>query len=152
MYFTINQTTALTGLDFNRLRYLQKSCVVVPYKLAREGYSRKLSRYSWDQLLELRAIASLPKGTLLRTIRALQNFLEQHRGDSRLSRANILILGKDFYLAEPSELGLMLIKCLGNSGQIGLNAILLPNPQSQILATPESKVLNLESKIFSKSA
>ena len=141
MFFSIDETARLTGLKVDRLRYLAKLDVITPHKIAPEGLIRKLARYSWDQLLELRALASLPQNTSVKKLKALQSFLKDHRGDSRLATADILIIGEDqFYLIEDSDnMGKILISCLGHTkGQLALEFILIPNPE---IAIKKSNVL-----------
>ena len=129
MFFSIDETTRLTGLKIDRLRYLAKLGAVVPYKIAPDGYVRKLTRYSWDQILELRAIASLPQSTSVKKIKALRSFLESHRGDHRLLFSSILAVGEDQFclISNPDNIGKVLAGYLENGdGQSSLHFVLIP--------------------------
>ncbi|HEY9888042.1 MAG TPA: hypothetical protein V6D02_06550, partial [Candidatus Obscuribacterales bacterium] len=80
--FTRQETLALTQTTSSRLAYLDRTQVVVPEKYGNPKKPTVI--YSWEQVLEIRAIASLRKQISLQMVRKLVNFLDEHGLDPTL--------------------------------------------------------------------
>lgn len=85
--FTRTETSILTRTSPQRLAYLAKTGVVVPDLI--EGQQQLC--YSWEQILELRAIQHLRRQLSLQTIRKILDFLEGIGGDRTLHNKNLVI-------------------------------------------------------------
>lgn len=146
--FKIVQITALTGLHDHHLRYLDRSDIIKPVRYTPAGHLRSVKRYTWEQLLELKVIASLPKNVSPKQIKGLQDFLLEFKGDSRLATANILIAGEnEFYFVSESDFGKILVQCLGNNlGQTAMEFVIVPNPMQALFNSEHGKVLNLRQR------
>lgn len=73
-HFTRRETVILTRTSPTRLAYLSRIGVIVP--IAGEGAEAKQSYYTWEQILELRAIRRLRHQVSLQMIRKILAFLE----------------------------------------------------------------------------
>lgn len=87
--FTRHETIVLTHTNPSRLDYLARTGVVVP-TLKPEVQTRH-PLYSWEQVLELRAIQNLRRQVSLQTIRKILMFLEWNIGDRCLHNKQLLI-------------------------------------------------------------
>lgn len=72
--FTRRETVVLTRTSPARLTYLAKTGLVVP--IAREGDTVPQPYYTWEQILELRAIRQLRRQVSLQMIRKILAFFE----------------------------------------------------------------------------
>lgn len=72
-HFTRRETVILTRTSSDRLAYLARTGVVVPLA---EGAEAKQAYYTWEQILELRAIRHLRRQVSLQMIRKILAFLE----------------------------------------------------------------------------
>lgn len=90
--FTRRETVILTRTSLGRLNYLAKTGMVVPVCL-RDDQRHQLY-YSWEQILELRAIRHLRCQVSLQMIRKILSFLES-RGDDRRLHDKHLVIDED---------------------------------------------------------
>lgn len=72
--FTRRETQVLTRTAPSRLDYLAKTGIVTPTKVIQAN--RTQLYYSWDQLLEIRAINHLRQQSSLQTVRKVVSFLD----------------------------------------------------------------------------
>ena len=87
--FTRRETVVLTRTSTGRLGYLAKTGVVVPLG-ARDNPPRQIC-YSWEQILELRAIQHLRRQVSLQMIRKILAFLESSGSDRTLHNKRLVI-------------------------------------------------------------
>ncbi|MEQ8752758.1 MAG: MerR family transcriptional regulator [Coleofasciculus sp. G1-WW12-02] len=129
--FTRRETLELTGTTSNRLQYLERSGLVIPTRI---GKSRKPTViYTWEQVLEIRAIKHLRKEISLQTVRKIINFLDDSGFDDSLRDKKLIVIDdqvfwvqqdwQDFPEKMPSA-----IKVAGNNGKDVGQYILLVIP------------------------
>lgn len=87
-YFTRRETVVLTRTSRGRLAYLAKTGMVVPVYLQND---RRQLYYSWEQILELRTIASLRRQVSLQMIRQIITFLEALGIDRALHNKHLVV-------------------------------------------------------------
>lgn len=93
--FVRREVLALTGTTSNRLQYLERAGLIVP---RREGaISRPTVLYSWEQLLEIRAIKNLRQEVSLQTVRKIIEFLDQSGYDDTLRDKQIVVVDEDVF-------------------------------------------------------
>lgn len=110
---------ALTGLKSGRLSYFDHTELVQPEKIG--GSKHPVVLYSWEQLLELRAIAKLRDRLSLQQIRQVIKFLRESGYEDGLYNKPLLFINSSLCLqTEKDELGNRLaMEVLGNhSGQL----------------------------------
>lgn len=97
--FTRQETLALTGITSSRLAYLDRTQIVVPQKY---GSSKKPTViYTWEQVLEVRAIANLRRQISLQMVRKLVAFLDQHGLDPTLHDKPLVATPDEVFLVMP---------------------------------------------------
>lgn len=87
-YFTRRETAILTRTSLTRLAYLARTGIVVP--TSRDVPPKQLC-YSWNQILELRAICHLRRQVSLQMIRKILVFLEGIGSDLALHNKHLII-------------------------------------------------------------
>jgi DNA-binding transcriptional MerR regulator len=87
--FTRREAIVLSRTNAGRLAYLARTGIVVPHRLQAARRVRLL--YSWEQILELRAINHLRQQVSLQTIRQVVEFLEQGGFEGSLHDKNLII-------------------------------------------------------------
>lgn len=73
--FSRREAMELAGATSNQLQYLERSGLIIPTRILREERKKPEVYYSWEQLLEIRAIRNLRKETSLQVIRRVIDFL-----------------------------------------------------------------------------
>jgi len=97
--FTRQETLALTKTTSSRLAYLDRTDVVVPEKY---GNSKKPTViYSWEQVLEIRAISELRQRVSLQTVREIVQFLDQSGFDASLNDNHLVAVNNDLLWVMP---------------------------------------------------
>ncbi|HEY9738377.1 MAG TPA: hypothetical protein V6D06_18920 [Trichocoleus sp.] len=86
--FTRRETQVLTRSSSSRLVYLEKTGIIVPHRA--EPDSKAVLFYTWDQILEIRAINQLRRQVSFQTIRKVVQFLDEH-GFDRSLRDKLLV-------------------------------------------------------------
>lgn len=86
--FTCRETQVLTRSSPSRLAYLEKTGIIVPHRAGPP--QRPTLVYTWDQILEIRAINHLRRQVSFQTIRKIVQFLDEH-GFERSLRDKLLI-------------------------------------------------------------
>lgn len=82
--FTRRETQVLTRSSPSRLVYLEKTGIIVPHRAESALF------YTWEQVLEIRAINQLRRQVSFQTIRKVVQFLDEH-GFDRSLRDKLLI-------------------------------------------------------------
>jgi DNA-binding transcriptional MerR regulator len=152
--FTRRETLDLTGTTSNRLQYLERSGLVIPQRI---GKSRKPTViYSWEQVLEIRAIKHLRQEISLQTVRKIINFLDKSGFDDSLRDKQLIIIDDDVFWVQqdwkdfPENMPSAL-KVAENKGKdVGQYVLLVIPPLSEIVnevweAAEKSNVVDLES-------
>ena len=137
--FSRQEVMRLTGLPNHRLTYLQRTGIIVPESIKPKDYVKPFPRYSWHQILEIKAIEDLrSKDVSLQKVRLLMDFLKKHSNDPRLHTNNLaLIDDRIFWVTNPGDLEKCFIECLGkHQGQVTIaEVILIKNPSEEIWQT-----------------
>lgn len=93
--FTRRETLELTGTTSNRLQYLERARLVIPQRI---GKSRKPTvLYSWEQILEIRAIKHLRREVSLQTVRKIVQFLDESGFDDSLSDKQLVVINDEVF-------------------------------------------------------
>lgn len=152
--FTRSETLVLTGTTSNRLQYLELKELVIPHRI---GKSRKPTViYTWEQILEIRAIKHLRQEISLQSVRKIIEFLDKSGFDDSLRDKQLIVIDdevfwirqdwKDFPDQMPSA-----IKVVGKSGKgIGQHVLLVIPALSEIVneiweAAKKSEVIDFDS-------
>ncbi len=93
--FTRQETIALTDTTSNQLQYLERQELVIPQRI---GKSRKPTViYSWEQILEIRAIKHLRKKVSSQTIKKIIKFLDQSGVDESLRDKHLMVINDEVF-------------------------------------------------------
>ena len=93
--FTRQETIALTDTTSNRLQYLERQRLVIPQRI---GKSRKPTViYSWEQILEIRAIKHLRKNISNQTIKKIIQFLDKSGVDESLRDKHLIVINDEVF-------------------------------------------------------
>lgn len=93
--FTRTETLALTGTTSNRLSYLDRTDVVVPQKYGNPKKPTVI--YTWEQVLEIRAISHLRQKISLQTVRKIIQFLQKSGFDDCLRDKHLVVVNEEVY-------------------------------------------------------
>ncbi|MBC1224798.1 MerR family transcriptional regulator [Nostoc sp. UCD121] len=97
--FTRQETIALAGTTSNRLQYLERTGLIVPH---RYGSTKKPTViYTWEQVLEIRAIKNLRQEISLQTVRKIIEFLDDKGFDDQLRDKKLVVLNDEVYWVMP---------------------------------------------------
>ena len=152
--FTRTETLALTETTSNRLQYLEKAGLIIPHRI---GKSRKPTvLYTWEQVLEIRAIKHLRQEISLQTVRRIVNFLSESGFDDSLRNKQLVVIDdevfwiqldwQDFPQKRPSA-----VKVAGSQGKgVGQYTLLVIPALTEIVnevwkAAKESETVDFES-------
>lgn len=135
--FTRRETQELTGTTSNRLQYLERSQLVIPHKI---GKSRKPTViYTWEQVLEIRAIKHLRQEISLQTVRKIITFLDDSGFDDRLRDKRLIVIDDEVFWVQPDwkdfpENMPSALKVASNKGKdVGQYVLLVIPPLSEIV-------------------
>jgi len=152
--FTRKEVMELAGATSNQLQYFERSDLIIPTRIT-EGRKQALVFYTWEQILEIRAIRSLREQEVsLQTVRKIIQFLDYSNVDSTL-RDKLLVALDDhvFWIKQDwSDFGKHIsatVVASKNPSAIGAyNLIVIPAFQEIVeevwLAAQNSKVINME--------
>lgn len=149
--FTRQETIALTKTTSSRLAYLDRVGVVVPEKY---GNTKKPTViYSWEQVLQIRAINDLRKQVSLQAIREIIQSLETNGYDSSLWDKHLVVVNGDIHWVLPDWSDIPKVMQLASKknkagfGQLVLVAIPTLNDIVQAVwdTAKRSKVIDFES-------
>ena len=97
--FSRQETIALAGTTSNRLQYLERAGLIIP---KRYGRTRKPTViYSWEHILEIRAIKNLRQDVSLQTVKKIINFLNREGFGEQLRDKKIIVLDNEVYWIMP---------------------------------------------------
>ncbi|NMF64698.1 MerR family transcriptional regulator [Brasilonema octagenarum UFV-E1] len=100
MGFTRKETMQLTGCTSSRLAYLEKVGLIIPYRYGTNS-GRPTVVFSWEQLLEIRAIRNLRQEDVsLQTVRKIIEFLDQSEYDNRLRNKQLVVVEDEVFWIE----------------------------------------------------
>ena len=93
--FTRSETLALTETTSNRLQYLEMKELVIPQRISK---SRKPTViYTWEQILEIRAIKHLRQEISLQTVRKIVEFLNKSGFDDNLRYKQLVVVDDEVF-------------------------------------------------------
>jgi DNA-binding transcriptional MerR regulator len=93
--FTRSETLVLTETTSNRLQYLEKTALIIPQRV---GKSRKPTViYTWEQVLEIRAIKHLRQEISLQTVRKIVDFLNESGFDDTLRDKQLVVMNDEVF-------------------------------------------------------
>lgn len=93
--FTRSETLALTETTSNRLQYLEMKELVIPIRI---GKSRKPTvLYTWEQILEIRAIKHLRQEISLQAVRKIVEFLNESGFDDSLRDKQLVVIDDEVF-------------------------------------------------------
>ena len=142
--FNRNEASELTGMTYRQIAYLDRQGLVESFRW--DVGHNSVSLLSWQQLLQLRAIAKLRKVISLQTIRKVLAFIEEHFEDSKLFDKSLIVIDNEVYWLEPENLVGVMLKVSGkNSGQFTSTILTLKDERDSLIeAAKQSKVIPLE--------
>ena len=148
--FTRQETLALTKTTSSRLAYLDRTGVVVPEKY---GNSKKPTViYSWEQVLEIKAVNDLRQKISLQTVRKIVQFLDESGFDTSLKDKYLVVVNDEVFWVMPDWSDMPRVMKVADRKNKGLGQfvlIVLP-PISDIIkavwgSAEKSKVIDFES-------
>ncbi|MBW4660998.1 MAG: helix-turn-helix domain-containing protein [Drouetiella hepatica Uher 2000/2452] len=93
--FTRQETLALTGTTSNRLQYLERANLIIPERV---GSAQKPTvLYTWEQILEIRAIKNLRQQASLQTVKKIIEFLDKSGFDDTLRDKQIVVIDEEAF-------------------------------------------------------
>lgn len=98
--FSRREAMELAGATSNQLQYLERSGLIIPMRILREGKKKPEVYYSWEQLLEIRAIRNLRKQTSLQVIRRVIEFFDKCQFDKNLRDKQIVVVDDEVFWIE----------------------------------------------------
>jgi DNA-binding transcriptional MerR regulator len=122
-WFPRRQTVVLTRSSPSRLAYLERSGIISPQRL---GLPHKPEVfYSWEQILEIRAINRLRKHLSFQAIRKIIQYFDDHGFGRSLRDKHLLITGNGVSWIRPHpsrtpEVIQLISKCKSPVGQLVL--------------------------------
>lgn len=148
--FTRQETLALTENTSNRLQYLERAELVVPQ---RYGNSKKPTViYTWEQVLEIRAIKNLRQEVSLQTVRKIITLLNKSGFDNSLRDKKIVVLDDDVYWVMPDWSDMPGVMKVANKGdrELGQFMLIVLPPLASVLekvwqSAQNSEVIDFES-------
>jgi DNA-binding transcriptional MerR regulator len=93
--FTRKEVMNLAHTTSNRLQYLERASLINPYRIEKTGRATVL--YTWEQLLEIRAIKNLRQSISLQTVRKIIEFLDKSGFDDSLRDKQLICIDEDIY-------------------------------------------------------
>jgi DNA-binding transcriptional MerR regulator len=93
--FTRREVIDLADTTSNRLQYLERAELIKPYRIEKTGRATVL--YTWEQLLEIRAIKNLRQAISLQTVRKIIEFLDKSGFDDSLRDKQLICVDEDVF-------------------------------------------------------
>ena len=149
--FTRQETLVLTRSSPGRLSYLARTGIVVPQKS--DTPSQPTLFYTWEQVLEIRAINILRQKASFQTIRKIVSFLEACGFDKKLRDKHLVVLKDevDWVMPDASEIPrIMRVAGKNNQKTAGQFLLIAIPPLSDLMkeiweTARSSKVIDFES-------
>ena len=126
--FTRRETIALIGTTSNRLQDLERAELIIPKRI---GISKKPTvLYTWEQILEIRAIKNLRQEVSLQTIKKIIYFLDKEGcNDNHLINKQLIVINDDvFWIKNDWSDVPSVIKIVSKKGKDGGQYVLLVIP------------------------
>lgn len=148
--FTRQEALALTKTTSSRLAYLDRTGVIVPEKY---GNSKKPTViYSWEQVLEIRAINDLRQKVSLQTVRSIVKFLNDSGFDASLRDKHLVIANDEVFWVMPdwSDMPRIMKVADKKNKELGQFVLIVLPPIADIIkavweTAKKSKVVDFES-------
>lgn len=148
--FTRQETLKLTGCTSSRLSYLEKVGLIVPTRVGNN--TRPTVLFTWEQLLEIKAIKELRKDVSLQTVRKIVEFLNENGYDDSLRDKQLIVLDDEVFWVSPdwSDLPTALRVASKSSKGVGQYILFICPPFADIVseiwdaAKENSNVVNFE--------
>lgn len=148
--FTRQEAIALTQTTSSRLAYLDRTGIVVPQKFGNPKKPTVI--YTWEQVLEVRAIHDLRQQTSLQMVRKIVEFLDEHGLDPKLHDKHLVVAHDEVFLVMPDWSDLPQVMKVGdrNNQGVGQMVMLVLPPLTHIIddvwaAAQASDVVNFDS-------
>jgi len=93
--FTRREVMESTGTTSNRLQYLERAKLVVPTRV--EMFDKTNVLYSFEQLLQVRAIKNLRQQISLQQVRKVMSFLNESGFDTKLYDKQLILFEGEVY-------------------------------------------------------
>jgi DNA-binding transcriptional MerR regulator len=93
--FTRRETLDLTETTSNRLQYLERVGLIVPQRIG--SSSKPTVIYTWEQILEIRAIKNLRQEISLQTVRKIVDILNKYGFDESLRDKQLIAINDDVF-------------------------------------------------------
>ncbi len=149
-HFNRRETVILTRTSPGRLAYLAKTGIMVPQYRDDDDHARQIY-YSWEQILELRAIRRLRRQVSLQMIRKVLMFLEAVGSDRALHNKSLVIVnGEVAWVQTTDSSAPQVVQVAAKSNQHIGQLQLMPLPQLEIAtgqartSASHSNVIDLE--------
>jgi DNA-binding transcriptional MerR regulator len=148
-WFTRRHAVILARSSPSRLKYLEKTGIVIPRRVQADNRLEVL--YSWEQILEIRTIARLRQYLSFQTIRKIVHFFQEHGIDPSLRNKQLVVKdGSVTWVRSSSSVIPEMIQLHGKRhseiGQFVLSPIDLHEPPDDLTPKPprEKKVVSLQ--------
>lgn len=93
--FTRQETLALTRTTSNRLSYVYRTQVAIPYKYGNPKKPTVI--YTWEQVLEIQAIRHLKQEISLQRVRKIIQILQESGFDDSLRDEHLVVVNDEMY-------------------------------------------------------
>ncbi len=125
-WFTRRHAVVLARSSPSRLKYLETTGIVIPRRPAENKRAEAL--YSWEQILEIRAIARLRQYLSFQAIRKIIQYFEDHGFERSLRDKQLIIKGGNVtWVRSSSTMTPQMIQLLGKRdsqvGQLVLSSV-----------------------------
>lgn len=97
--FSRQECLKLTGCTSSRLAYLEKAGLIVPTRYGEN--KRPAVFFTWEQLLEIKAIKNLRQDVSLQTVRKIVNYLDQSGFDDSLRNKQLVVVNDQVFWINP---------------------------------------------------
>lgn len=141
---------ALTQTTSSRLAYLDRTRVVAPQKYGNPKKPTVI--YSWEQVLEVRAISDLRHKTSLQMVRKIVKFLDANGLDPKLRDKHLVVANDEVYLVMPDWSNMPTVMKVADRENRGLGqlVLLVLPPLSNVIkevweAAKQSEIIDFES-------
>lgn len=95
--FTRKEVMELAGVTSNQLQYLERVNLIEPNRIT-ENRKKPLVFYSWEQILEIRAVINLrDQNVSLQTVRKIIEFLNDSNIDSQLREKYLVAIDDEVF-------------------------------------------------------
>jgi DNA-binding transcriptional MerR regulator len=149
-WFTRRHAVVLARSSPSRLKYLEKTGIIIPHRPGLSPKSEVL--YSWEQILEIRAIARLRQYLSFQAIRKIIQYFEDHGFEPSLRDKHIVVKDGQVTWVQPSSslVPQVIQLCIKGDRQVG-QLVLAPLEQKETTEA-DLKPLPLAGKVVDLQA